>query len=157
MKTSKTMTLVLCLLLPLAVGGVSGYLTTQEIKGWFATLVKPSFNPPNYLFGPVWTTLYILMGISLYLIVQTPKTDLRQKALIWFGIQLFLNFWWSIIFFKFHRLDIALIEILLMWVSIAATIHYFKQVKPLAGYLNVPYLCWVSFATILNTALFLLN
>jgi translocator protein len=149
--------LLLCIALTLIVGGVSGFATATEIKGWYITLQKPSFNPPNYLFGPVWTILYILMGVSLYLIIQTPKSTLRKNAIIAFGIQLFLNFWWSIIFFKMHRLDIALVEIILMWAAIAVTIHLFRKVKPVAGYLQIPYLCWVSFATVLNLALYLLN
>ena len=106
--------LTLCILLPLMVGGISGFATATSINTWYVTLNKPFFNPPNYLFGPVWTTLYILMGVSLYLILQTPKNELRKKAITVFAVQLCLNFWWSFIFFKFQYLGVALVEIITM-------------------------------------------
>lgn len=150
--------LIISFLLPISIGGLSGYITRNDPGGeWFKTLTKPFFNPPSYLFGPVWTVLYILMGISLYLIWNSPKTPLRQKALIVFAVQLFFNFWWSILFFSFHTLLIALIEILLLWILIVYMIAVFKKIKPIAGYLQIPYLLWVTFATILNISLWYLN
>ena len=150
--------LLLCLVLPISVGGFSAYLTNGEASGeWFRTLLKPSFNPPAFLFGPVWTTLYILMGIGVFLVWNTPKTALRQHALLIFVVQLFLNFWWSILFFKMHLTFVAIIDILLMWIMIAYMIVLFKKIKPIAGYLQVPYLLWVSFATALNISLWYLN
>ena len=143
--------------LPLVVGGISGYLTATEINGWFASLNKPSFNPPNYLFGPVWTTLYILMGISMFMIWKTPRTNLRQNALKIFALQLFLNFWWSILFFHFHLLFLSIFDIVAMWIMIYYTIRFFKQIKPVAGNLQIPYLLWVSFATLLNISFWWLN
>ena len=107
--------LVVSLALPLGLGSIARILTTKEIAGWYALLNKPSFNPPSYLFGPVWTALYVLMGVSMFLIWNTPKTGLRQKALAIFGIQLFFNFWWSILFFFFHAVFLSVIDILIMW------------------------------------------
>jgi benzodiazapine receptor len=139
------------------VGGISGFATATSINTWYVTLNKPFFNPPNYLFGPVWTTLYILMGVSLYLILQTPKNELRKKAITVFAVQLFLNFWWSFIFFKFQYLGAALIEIITMWVYILMMIIYFRKIHKTAAYLQIPYLLWVSFATLLNASLWWLN
>ena len=150
--------LLLCMVLPIAVGGFSAYLTSGETNGeWFSTLVKPFFNPPGYLFGPVWTTLYLLMGIGVFLVWNTPKTSLRQHALLIFIVQLFFNFWWSILFFSLHQSFIAIIDILIMWILIAYMITVFKKIKPIAAYLQIPYLLWVSFATVLNISLWYLN
>lgn len=149
---------IISLALPLAIGFASSYLTKNEINGeWFTTLQKPSFNPPNGIFFPVWTTLYILMGISMFLIWNTIKTPLRQKALTIFGIQLFLNFWWSIIFFSFHTLILSIVVILFMWVLIFYMIKLFRPIKPVAAYLQIPYLFWITFATLLNISFYLLN
>ena len=150
--------LIFSLVLPLLVGGVSGYLVRNQMNGdWFNSLAKPSFNPPSYLFGPVWTTLYILMGVSVFLIWKTPKTELRQKALIIFGVQLFFNFWWSILFFSFHTILLSVIDILLMWFLIIYMIILFKKIKSVAAYLQIPYLLWVTFATVLNISIWYLN
>ncbi len=158
MKIKTVFQFVLCITVPLAVGGFSGYLTANEINDdWFVDLVKPSFNPPNYLFGPVWTTLYLLMGVSLFIIVKMNRSGLRTNAILAFGMQLFLNFWWSIFFFRFHRPDVALAEIILMWFSILFMIFSFHKLKPVASYLQIPYLLWVSFATILNASFWWLN
>ena len=146
-----------CIAVTLVVGGVSGFITAQSITGWYATLVKPSFNPPNYVFGPVWTLLYILMGFSLNMILNQPASVNRTKAIVAFGVQLFLNFWWSIIFFSFHQLGFAMAEIVLLWAFIIWMIIAFRKLKPVAGYLQIPYLLWVSFASALNLAIMLLN
>jgi len=143
---------------PLAIGGFSGFLTANEVNGdWFNSLVKPSFNPPNYLFGPVWSTLYLLMGVSLFMAVKEVGGELRTNAILLFCIQIFLNFWWSIFFFRFQRPDVALVEIIVMWFSILAMIFALHKVKPLAAYLQIPYLLWVSFATALNASFWWLN
>jgi tryptophan-rich sensory protein len=149
---------VICLLIPLAIGGLSGYITSNEINGWwFNSLEKPAFQPPDNIFGPVWTTLYILMGISLNLVWRSPLTKLRTTALWVFGIQLFLNFWWSILFFSFHYLFLSIVDISIMWVLILYMIILFRKAKPSAGYINIPYLLWVSFATVLNISIWVLN
>jgi benzodiazapine receptor len=154
---NKTLKLILCLLITLAIGSISGIATAAGIKSWYLTLNKPFFNPPNYLFGPVWTLLYLLMGISIYLILQTPKTDMRKKAIIIFCVQLGLNFLWSFLFFKFQRVGIAFIEILLIWASILTMILTFYKLNKTAALLQIPYLLWVSFASILNGAIWWLN
>ena len=146
-----------CILLTLVVGGVSGFLTKDDITTWYAGLAKPVFNPPNFVFGPVWTLLYILMGVSLYLILQSPKSGERNRAVVVFCAQLFLNFWWSIIFFRFHRVGLAQFEMALLWLSILWMIILFVRQRPVAGYLQIPYLLWVSFASVLNFGIWVLN
>lgn len=146
-----------CLLLTLSAGAISGLATSSGINDWFAALNKPFFNPPNYLFGPVWTVLYLLMGISLFLILQTPKNVGRKKAIAIFAVQLFLNFLWSFLFFKFQQIGLAFIEIILIWFSILAMILVFNKINQTAARLQIPYLLWVSFAGILNGAIWWLN
>jgi tryptophan-rich sensory protein len=149
--------LIGCIALPVAVGSLSGIATIEPLKDWYVTLNKPSFNPPNQIFGPVWTTLYILMGISLYFVVQQPASKVKTQALVVFGVQLFLNFWWSIIFFTFKNLLFALVEIIVLWIFIVTMIYLFRKLKPIAGYLQIPYLLWVSFATLLTYSIWMLN
>jgi len=157
MDKTKFFKLLVSLILPVGLGSLAGIFTAKAIPEWFDTLAKPSFNPPSYLFGPVWTVLYILMGISLFLIWNTPKTERRQKALTVFGLQLFFNFWWSILFFSFHTIFLSVIDILLMWLLIIYMIILFKRIKPIAAYLQIPYLLWVTFATVLNISIWYLN
>ena len=146
-----------CLLLTLLVGGVSGYYTIANVATWYATLHKPFFNPPNSVFGPVWTVLYILMAVSFYMVLQQPKSVMRKYAITFFIVQLTLNFFWSIIFFNLHLIGIALAEIALMWLSILWMIILFYPVSKTAALLQLPYIAWVSFATALNAAIFYLN
>ena len=149
--------MALCILIPLAVGGIGGIASTSSIGTWYTTINKPFFNPPNELFGPVWSILYILMGVSFYRILQSPDSEIRKKAIVIFWLQLFLNFCWSFIFFKFRFIDFALIEIAILWFSIGAMIYYFSKINKTAANLQIPYLLWVSFATILNGAIWCLN
>ncbi len=139
----------------LAVSGVSGYFTVAGVREWFPTLVKPSFNPPNWLFAPVWSVLYIMMGIAAWLVWR--QSGEINLALWMFFIQLTLNFLWSFLFFNLHRLDVALIDISLLWLSIAATLYLFWKIDARAGLLIVPYLAWVSFASLLNASFWRLN
>ena len=154
---NKFLKLCLCIIIPLLIGAVSGFATASSINTWYVTLHKPFFNPPNYLFGPVWTTLYILMGVSFYMILQSRNSKYKKGAIYLFCIQLFLNFCWSFIFFKFQYLGLALIEIIMMWISILAMIIWFTKLNKTAAYLQIPYLCWVSFAAVLNASLWYLN
>lgn len=154
---NKYLKLALCIIVPLLIGGISGFATATSINDWYIDINKPSFNPPNYLFGPVWTTLYILMGISFYMILQSPKTELRKKAVAIFCIQLFLNFCWSFIFFKFQLLGLAFIEIIFMLLSIITMITVFYKINKTAALLQTPYLLWVSFASVLNGSIWYLN
>jgi len=148
--------LIICLIVPMLVGGISGVATVAGIKDWYVHLNKPFFNPPNYLFGPVWSILYLLMGVSLFMILQS-KSITKKKAISIFFVQLFLNFWWSFLFFKFQLLGISLIEIVLMWLSILWMIIEFKKINKTAAYLQIPYLAWVTFASLLNLAIWYLN
>jgi len=149
--------LILCLLFTIGVGSLGSVFTVAEIPNWYASLQKPSFNPPNWIFGPAWTILYTLMGVALYLVWKKPKSKDRNTAILFFMIQFTLNFFWSIIFFKYHLIGWALVEILVMWVSILLTIIFFWKNSTLAAALLIPYLAWVSFATLLNAAIMKLN
>ncbi len=157
MKEINWVSLLACVGGVLLIGTISGLANAGSINGWFSTLNKPSFNPPNYLFGPVWTTLYILMGISLYLILQSPRTDSRNTALIIFAFQMVLNFSWSFLFFYFKWPGIAFMEIIVMWIAIIMMILTFYRISNTAAYLQIPYLMWVSFASILNGTIWYLN
>lgn len=152
---NKSIKLILCILLPLLVGGVSGFFTSQSIPNWYVYLNKPSFNPPDYLFGPVWTLIYIIMGISFYLILNKPKVNWLLVGI--FITQLILNFFWSFIFFNSHNLGLALVEIIILWASILTMIILFYKTNKWAAVLNIPYLLWVSFATLLNYSIYSLN
>jgi translocator protein len=140
------------------IGIASGLLTQSEMNTWFTTLNKPSWNPPSYLFAPVWTTLYLLMGIALWLIWKSDALEQSKiKAIIIFAIQLFFNFWWSILFFKFHSPALALFDIVLMIITILISIFHFAPISKLAAWLLIPYLFWVCFATVLNYSIWMLN
>jgi tryptophan-rich sensory protein len=149
--------LIVSILLPLSLGSIAGIFTVQSVPEWYATLNRPSFNPPNWIFGPVWTALYILMGISLFLIWKQDVSKERNLAILAFLFQLLLNFGWSFIFFYFNMIGFALIEIILLWISIAIMLVLFYKIKPMASYINLPYLLWVTFATILNASYYFLN
>jgi len=149
--------LITSLALPLGLGSIAGIFTADAIPGWYETLNKPSFNPPNWLFGPVWTTLYILLGISLFLIWNQPASKKRNFAILVFLFQQGLNFCWSFMFFYFNTIGLALLEIIILWISIAFMLSVFYKIKPIAAYINIPYLVWVTFATILNAGYFILN
>jgi translocator protein len=150
-------TLIACIAIPLIVGGIAGIAPSGSDNEWYAALDKPVFNPPDWVFGPVWTILYLLMGISLYLIWKSPASPIRKLALIIFGIQLVLNFAWSFIFFYFQQPGFALIEIVILWFSILAMIIVFHRINRVAAYLQIPYLLWVTFATLLNASIWWLN
>ncbi|MFA5972391.1 MAG: TspO/MBR family protein [Lentimicrobiaceae bacterium] len=157
MKANQAVRLVVSLILPLGVGAIAGIFTAKAIPGWYATLNQPLFNPPNWVFGPVWTTLYILMGISLFLIWRLEPGEKRNQAILVFTGQLLLNFCWSFFFFHFKMIGVALIDILALWIMIVIMLTRFYKLKPLAAYINIPYLLWVTFATALNAGYFWLN
>lgn len=143
----------------LCVGYFSGIITRESIEIWYPTLVKPAFNPPNWLFAPVWSVLYVMMGIAAGLVWNRIETDRinARKGLQFFAIQLALNFLWSYLFFGLHNPLLALVELVLLWLMIFETYVVFKKVDKIAGILLLPYLAWVSFAGILNAAIFWLN
>lgn len=139
-------------------GIIGTFFTSSAIPTWYAALEKPALNPPSWLFGPVWTMLYALMGIAAFLVWRRgfERPDVK-RALVIFGGQLLLNTTWSILFFGLRNPLIALMNIILLWILIVLTIIvFFRIVKP-SAYLLIPYLLWVSFATYLNWSIYLLN
>ncbi len=139
-------------------GIIGSIFTVSSVSTWYLTLNKPFFNPPSWVFGPVWIMLYFLMGISLYIVWNKGIGSKESKiAISVFGVQLILNALWSIIFFGLRLPLFAFIEIIFMWLAIIATIVYFYRISKVASYLLIPYILWVSFAAILNFAIYYLN
>lgn len=151
--------IVLFVALCLAVGFLSSLVTRDSVLTWFPTQNKPFFNPPSWLFAPVWTLLYIAMGVAAGLVWHQFSSNEKnvKKALLFFGIQLALNACWSYLFFGLHNPLLALVEIVLLWLFIFETYKQFKIINKTAGYLFIPYLAWVSFASILNASIWWLN
>ena len=152
----KIFKLIISLIIPFIASLIGSLFTSSAIPSWYSALNKPFFSPPNWIFAPAWTALYLLMGISLYL-VWINKSKLKKKAVSIFGIQLGLNALWSIIFFGLHAPLFAFIEIILLWLSILFTIIYFYRINKTSAYLLIPYIIWVSFAAVLNFSIFFLN
>lgn len=141
------------------VGAIGSIFTTPSISsGWYATLNRPEIAPPNWVFGPVWTTLFALMGIALFLIWKK-ETDRqsKRKALTWFTLQFALNILWSALFFGLQSPGAAFVEIIFLWLSILVTIVLFSRLSKVAAWLLVPYILWVSFAAYLNFMFWSLN
>jgi len=136
---------------------LGGLFTSQSVGTWYLTLQKPVFNPPGWLFGPVWTLLYLLMGLSFYLIWNARNTGMKKTAIVVFAVQLILNVSWSLAFFGMQSIISGFIIIVSLWLAIGLTIYRFRQISRLAAGLLLPYLVWVSFAAILNYALWSLN
>lgn len=149
--------LVASLLICQLAGIVGSIFTLPAVTSWYPTLAKPSFSPPNYIFGPIWLALYTLMGISLYLVWQKKAQKKTRGALILFGIQLLLNALWSIIFFGLKNIALAFAEIIILWFFILIIIYKFWKIEPKAAVLLIPYFLWVSFASILSYSIWLLN
>jgi tryptophan-rich sensory protein len=150
--------LVSSVLLPQLVGVVSGLASVGGTRDWYDTLVKPSFTPPSWVFGPAWTLLYLMMGISLYLVWRKGLSQPGVKAaLVVFLVQMVLNGIWSPVFFGMHALGLALVDILLLWCAIGLTIYVFFRQSKTAGLLLLPYWAWVTFATVLNYSFWNLN
>lgn len=150
--------LILCIIAIELVGVIGGFFTASSIPLWYDSLIKPSFNPPNWIFGPVWTILYITIGISLYLVWTNKAKSKKKTKFYWaFWIQLILNFFWSILFFGNQNIFGALIEIIFLWMAILATIIFAYKISKPSAYLLIPYWLWVSFATVLNFAIWILN
>lgn len=139
-------------------GLIGSLFTTPSVPGWYAGLIKPAFNPPNWLFGPVWTTLYALMGLAAWLVYDKGVRRAEVKrALFVFVAQLILNVLWSIMFFGAHQILGAFVIIVALWILILGTILRFLKISKAAACLLVPYLLWVGFATVLNASLYILN
>ncbi|MCX8190002.1 MAG: tryptophan-rich sensory protein [Candidatus Diapherotrites archaeon] len=147
-----------CIFLCQLAGLFGSIFTYPQIAGWYAYLEKPSFTPPNWVFGPAWSTLYTLMGISLYLVLESnTKKEKLKLALYVFAVQLFLNILWSLLFFGLESPFLGLICIILMWLSIVLTINVFSRISFKAAMLLLPYLAWVTFAMILNYYVWIMN
>ena len=149
--------LVVCIVICLLAGIIGSFFTTKNIPTWYAAINKPAFNPPNWIFGPVWTTLYLMMGISLFLVWRQRNTLNISHALIFFSIQLILNALWSFLFFGMKLLLLGFIEICILWIFILLSIITFSGISSTASYLLIPYLLWVSYASVLNYFIFKLN
>jgi len=155
---SNVLKFIIAICLPLLVGFTSSFFTITEIGSWYQTIQKPSWNPPNWIFGPVWTTLYILIGIAFFLVWKShDEREIKKTAIILFAVQLVLNFFWSFIFFNQHQIGLAFAEILALWLMILLTIFAFARISKPAAWLLVPYISWVSFAAILNFTIWQLN
>lgn len=153
----KILILIACIAVPLGLGAWAGIVTSANIASWFESLNAPSFRPPNWLFGPVWSALYVLMGISFFMILQTKTRDSKNTAISITIVQMVLNTLWSFLFFKFHLLGGALIDIILLWLGIIWMIRSYYPINKTAAWLQIPYLAWVSFASVLNGAYYYLN
>ena len=159
MNRSDLFRLVACILVCQAAGAVGSLFTLSSLDSWYAALSKPSFNPPGWVFGPAWTILYTLMGIAAWLVwrrggLWSPPV---RYALSLFAVQLFLNALWSVLFFGLKSPLLALADIIALWVAILATAVAFRPLSPAAAWLMTSYLAWVTFAAVLNAAIWRLN
>jgi len=156
---NKYLKITYCVAICLAVGYLSSNVTQSSIKTWYPTIEKPVFNPPNWVFAPVWTLLFILMGIAAGRVWNQFESnkELVKKGLLFFAVQLALNALWSYLFFGLQNIFLALIEIILLWLVIFETYLIFKQIDKKASYLLIPYLGWVGFATVLTGSIYWLN
>jgi translocator protein len=160
MKINNTLKFIAAIMVSELAGIIGSIFTTPSIAGWYATLAKPAVNPPAWVFGPVWTILFVLMGISFFFIWKSdysiaPKK--RRISIILFFVQLILNTLWSIIFFGLHRPGYAFAEIIILWLVIFAAIFAFSKISKPAAWLLFPYILWVSFAGYLNYLIWILN
>jgi tryptophan-rich sensory protein len=154
---NKVLKLLFLIIICEGVGFLGTIFTLPSIATWYQALYKAPFNPPAWVFGPAWTTLYFLMAIALFLVLQKKLKKQKNFLIILFSVQLFLNFLWSVIFFGMHLPQVAFIEIIFLWVSIALLIIDFWKFSKPAAILLIPYICWVSFASVLNLFVALLN
>jgi tryptophan-rich sensory protein len=151
------LTLAVCVGASFAAAAIGSLFTTPAIPGWYAGVAKPSWTPPGWLFGPVWSLLYLMMGVAAWLVWRRAGFAAAALPLALFGVQLALNALWSILFFGLQRPGLALVEIAALWAAIlATTIAFFRRSAP-AGFLMLPYLAWVAFAAALNASIWHLN
>jgi len=158
MKPKKPLLLLFSILISHAAGFLGSMATSSSISTWYITLAKPSFNPPNWVFGPVWLTLYTMMGVALYLVWQQGIQKKKiQQAVVVFLAHLVVNAAWSIVFFGQQNLEVAFWVITFLWLMILYLIRSFWSINKTAAYLLVPYFLWVSFASILNLSIWRFN
>lgn len=156
---NKYLKIIYCVAICLAVGYLSSNVTQSSIKTWYPTIEKPIFNPPSWVFAPVWTILYIMMGVAAGMVWNKLESnkELVKKGLLFFTVQLLLNALWSYLFFGLNNILLAFLEIILLWLIMYETYNIFKQIDKKASYLLIPYLAWVGFATILTGTIYFLN
>jgi benzodiazapine receptor len=156
---SNIVALVIALAAPFVVATIGGIVTGSSVSTWYPTLIKPVWNPPAWVFGPVWTLLYLMMGIASWLVWQKRAQNEAQvrQALNWYGLQLGLNLVWSVIFFGLRQIGLALMEIVALWSTLLITMVKFGRIRRDAAGLLLPYLLWTTFATALNAAIWWLN
>lgn len=158
MKLSNSYKLIISIIAPQLAGAIGSIFTVSKVSTWYMFLEKPPLNPPSWVFGPVWTLLYLMMGIALYLVwVQGFEKQKVRRAIYFFAFQLFANSLWSVLFFGAQNINLAFFEIIILWVAILLTIFKFYKVSKIAAYLLIPYILWVSFATYLSAAIVYLN
>ncbi len=159
MKQPRTLIVIIAVIICLTAGAIGSFFTTPYLPTWYTTLNKPPFSPPNWLFGPVWTTLYFLMGVAFYdvWVKHTGRSSNWLGDVTFFLIQIILNTLWSIVFFGLHQIGVALLVILVLWFMILLCIIAFSRISKIAAILLVPYILWVSFASVLNAAIYFLN
>lgn len=156
--SANIITFLICLAIPLLIGFIGSQFTMESVKTWYLTINRPSFNPPNWVFAPVWTTLYVLIGIASFRVWQRRKTaEWFHWAVIIYFVQLIFNLMWSFIFFELHQIGFALVEIILLLLLIVINAFIFYRFDKLAAWLFLPYFLWVSFATYLTYSIFILN
>jgi benzodiazapine receptor len=156
-KIKDILKLVISIFLCQLAGFLGSLFTAPAIPTWYKTLDKPFFSPPNWIFSPVWISLFILMGISLFMVWRKQEQPRFKVALIFFFVQLIFNILWSAAFFGLRSPLLGLIEIVLLWAAILLTIQHFLRISKMAGLLLLPYILWVSFAVVLNFSLWILN
>jgi benzodiazapine receptor len=157
MEKSTWKTYAVWILLAEAVGGIAGWLTREDVRIYNEAIQKPLLSPPSIVFPIVWGILFALMGISAARVYLSPPSDDRSRSLLLFFVQLVFNFCWSFLFFRFQNFGLAFFWLLILWVLIAWMILSFRKVDPLAAWLQLPYLIWVTFAAYLNLAVWILN
>jgi tryptophan-rich sensory protein len=157
MKNIDIKKLISALILPQLAGLAGSQFVTPNLDSWYSGLSKPVFTPPNWLFAPAWTTLFVLMGISLYFVYVSEKSKNRDIFITFFYIQLLLNFLWNVLFFGLNNPLLGLIEIIILIATVVVTMVYGFKVKKVSGYLLIPYILWLCFATALNIGIFVLN
>lgn len=158
MTKKEALLLIGCIVLCELVGVSGSFFTAPSIPGWYAALAKPGFTPPDWVFAPVWTTLYLMMGVSLFLVIRhgLSKREVKKAAGV-FLAQLVLNFLWTPVFFGLHAVWLGFLVIIVLWICIAVTIALFWRISRPAAYLLVPYFLWVGYASALNLAIAILN
>lgn len=157
MMNTRISKLVISVIICITIGFLGSVFTSPAIDNWYSDLNKPFFNPPNWLFSPVWTVLFIMMGVSLFFIIDSQESEKRSLAISIFSIQLFLNFLWTVLFFVFHLPIIAFVEGIILWLAILFSIISTCRVSKIAGYLLLPYIIWISFAVVLNLSIVMMN